>query len=212
MDITFKTTEGRFNFRVCAIIRLEQESDYRLVEEITRLAFSYAGRVERGGIGCPFEHWMVHELRKRDGILQLSFVAEIDFTLVGHIICSDAHIETLNGKSVHVLNFGPVSVIPEYQRKGIGKALMNHMITIAKELGYGAIIFCGRPEYYPQFGFVEAAEYGITDCNGKNYPALMAMELKKGYLNSLNGSKYYESDVYNDDFNKKEVIEFDKLF
>jgi len=50
-------------------IRLEEEKDYHRVEEITKLAFSYPGRVERGQIGCPFEHWMVHELRKRDGIL-----------------------------------------------------------------------------------------------------------------------------------------------
>ena len=47
------------------IIRLEEEKDYRIVEEITRVAFSYPGRVERGGIGCPFEHWMVHALRKQ---------------------------------------------------------------------------------------------------------------------------------------------------
>lgn len=49
-------------------IRTEMEKDYRRVEDITRAAFSYPGRIERGGIGCPYEHWMVHELRKRDGL------------------------------------------------------------------------------------------------------------------------------------------------
>ena len=43
-------------------IRLENEKDYRRVEEITWLAFSYPSRIERGGIGCPFEHWIVHEI------------------------------------------------------------------------------------------------------------------------------------------------------
>lgn len=71
-------------------IRLEQEKDYRRVEEITKLAFSYPGRIERAQIGCPFEHWMVHELRKRDGILSLSLVAEVNNSVVGHIICSQA--------------------------------------------------------------------------------------------------------------------------
>ena len=48
-------------------VREEEERDYRRSEEIIREAFSYPGRIERGGIGCPYEHWMVHELRKRDG-------------------------------------------------------------------------------------------------------------------------------------------------
>ena len=52
-------------------VRVEEEKDFRRVEEITREAFSYPGRIEQGGIGCPYEHWMVHELRKRDGIREL---------------------------------------------------------------------------------------------------------------------------------------------
>lgn len=50
-------------------VRLEEEKDYRRVEEITRAAFGYPDRIERGQIGCPYEHWMVHELRHRDGIM-----------------------------------------------------------------------------------------------------------------------------------------------
>lgn len=69
-------------------VRKEQEKDYRRVEEITRAAFSYPERIERGGIGCPYEHWMVHALRERDGIPELSLVAEVDHMIVGHIICS----------------------------------------------------------------------------------------------------------------------------
>ena len=65
-------------------VRVEEEKDFRRVEEITREAFSYPGRIEQGGIGCPYEHWMVHELRKRDGIRELSLVAEIDGLIAGH--------------------------------------------------------------------------------------------------------------------------------
>ena len=54
------------------IIRLEEEKDYRRVEEVTKSAFAYPERIERGQIGCPYEHWMVNELRKRDGILSLN--------------------------------------------------------------------------------------------------------------------------------------------
>lgn len=193
------------------IIRLEEEKDYRIVEEMTRAAFSYPGRIERGGIGCPFEHWMVHALRKQDGIIELSYIAEVNDIIVGHVIYSNARVETTDGKTVHVLNLGPLSVHPEYQKLGVGKALMNATIAKATELGYGAILFFGRPEYYPQFGFVESKTYGITDCGGGNYPAFMAMELKKGYLRNVCG-RFYESPIYDDSLNHFSVIEYDKTF
>ena len=193
------------------IIRLEDERDYRRVEEVTKKAFSYPERIERGQIGCPFEHWMVSELRKRDGILSLSIVAVVDESIVGHIICSKAEVRTLRG-IIPVLNIGPISVLPEYQRKGIGKALITNMLDKAKQLGYGAILFFGRPEYYPQFGFKEASLFGITDSEGNNYPAFMGMELVPNYLVDAYGGKYYESDIYNDELNREVVKEFNKNF
>ena len=193
------------------VIRLEEKKDYRRVEEITKLAFSYPGRIERGQIGCPYEHWMVHELRKRDGILSLSLVAEIDDIIVGHIICSNAMVRTSN-MDLPVLNFGPLSVLPEYQRQGIGSALIKVMIERAKILNYGAILFFGRPEYYPQFGFKEASLFGISDSEGYNYPAFMGMELIPNYLSSVYGGKFYESDIYNDNLNRVQAKSFDERF
>ena len=192
-------------------IFLEEEKDFRRVEEITRLAFSYPGRVERGGIGCPFEHWMVNELRRRDGYTDLSLVAKSDDEIIGHIICSKAEVRTEN-KTIPVLNIGPISVLPEYQKKGVGKALIYSMIEKAKMMGHGAILFWGRPEYYPQFGFVAASGYGITDRDGHASPAFFAMELIEGYLSDAKGGKYYESDIYDDSLNKETVKAFDKVF
>lgn len=192
-------------------LRLEQQADFRRVEEITRIAFSYPGRVERGGIGCPFEHWMVNELRHRDGYTDLSIVATINEEIVGHIICSKAEVRCDN-KVLPVLNIGPISVLPEHQRKGIGKALIYEMIDRARQLGHGAILFWGRPEYYPQFGFVAASGYGITDADGHSSPAFFAMELIDGYLADAKGGKYYESDIYDDSLNKETVKVFDKAF
>ena len=209
------------------LVREEEAKEYRRVEEITKLAFSYPGRVERGGIGCPYEHWMVNELRKRDGILPLSLVAvdtentgnaedvenaeNTGGTIVGHIICSKAEVRTENGV-VPVLNMGPISVLPEYQRKGVGKALIYAMIEKATKLGYGAILFFGRPEYYPQFGFKEASEFGVTDSEGYNYPSFMGMELIPGYLKVASGGRFFESDVYNDELNREQVKAFDEQF
>lgn len=193
-------------------IRLEEEKDYRRVEEITRAAFGYPDRVERGQIGCPYEHWMVHELRNRDGIKALSLVAELeDGTIVGHIICSNAVVRKEN-LSLPVLNFGPLSVLPEYQRRGVGGALIRAMIEQAKKLDYGAILFFGRPEYYPQFGFKDAEVFGVADAEGYNYPSFMSMELKAGYLQDVRGGRYYESDIYNDELNRETVRAFDREF
>lgn len=196
------------------VVRLEREEDYRRVEELTREAFdepNYPGRDNSNDIGCPFEHWMVHALREKDGIKELSYVAEVDGKIIGHVIYSHAYVETPEGKRVPVLNFGPLSVLPACQRKGVGKALIGKTIEQAKALGYGAIIFFGRPEYYPKLGFVEAAVFGITDCNGNNYPSFMAMELADGFFDTVKG-KYYESSIYDDSLNKEAVREYDKLF
>lgn len=193
------------------IVRNETPKDYRRVEEITREAFAYPDRIERGGIGCPYEHWMVHELRKRDGILELSLVATVNDEIVGHVICSKAEVRQ-DGNSLPVLNLGPISVRPEYQRLGVGKALINELIIKAKDLGYGAILFFGRPEYYPQFGFVEASEFSISDSEGYNYDSFMGMELIPGYLSVAKGGRFYESDIYNDDLNRETAKEFDAEF
>ena len=193
-------------------VRLEEEKDYRRVEEITRAAFGYSDRIKRGQIGCPYEHWMVHELRRRDGIMALSLVAELENgIMVGHIICSDAVVKK-ETQELPILNFGPLSVLPEYQRQGVGKTLVQAMIEQAKRLDYGAILFFGRPEYYPQFGFKQAVFYGISDSEGNNYPAFMAMELKEGYLKDFRGGKYFESDIYNDELNLETVRAIDKVF
>jgi len=192
-------------------IRVEEPSDYRTVEELTRAAFNNPDRVNRSKIGCPLEHHMVHRLREKDGIMDLNFVATINGEIVGHIIYSNAYILQPDGSKVDVLNFGPISVWPKLQKAGIGSALMKYSIAEAKKLGHGAILFFGGPDYYSRFGFIEAKEFGITDCNGENYPALMAMELKEGYLQKLSG-KFIEADIYNDDLNREQAKEFDKQF
>lgn len=192
-------------------VRLEQAEDHRRVGEVVRAAFDYPERLARGGLGCPYEHWMVHELRKRDGILDLSLVAEAAGGIVGHIICSKATVRTAE-LEIPVLNFGPLSVLPAYQRQGVGRALMTAMLERAMRQGHGAILSFGRPEYYPQFGFREAACFGISDSEGQNHAAFMAMELIPDYLTCAYGGRYFESDIYDDDANRERVKAFDRQF
>ncbi|MBS5932622.1 MAG: hypothetical protein KIC94_07060 [Clostridiales bacterium] len=86
------------------------------------------------------------------------------------------------------------------------------MIDKVREHEHGAIMFFGRPEYYPQFGFVEPDQYGVTDKSGDNYPAFMCMEFIKGYLSNSFGGKFIESYIFDDAHNKDSVIFFDKEF
>lgn len=193
------------------IIRKETTNDFRRVEEVTRQAFAYPERVERGGIGCPYEHWMVNELRKRDGVMSLSLVATVGGEIVGHVICSNGIVKAGEHEKA-VLNLGPISVLPQYQKQGVGKALINELIKNAKEQGFGAFLFFGRPEYYPKFGFVEAENFGISDSEGYSYPSFMGMELIPGYLGDVRGGRFYESDIYNDELNRNAVSMFDRQF
>ena len=86
------------------------------------------------------------------------------------------------------------------------------MIKKAKELNYGAILFFGREEYYPQFGFKEAATWDIYDADGYNYPAFMGMELSPGYLKEAAGGRFFESAIYHDEQNREAVKAFDENF
>lgn len=154
---------------------------------------------------------MVHMMRGDTGIDELTFVAELEGKIVGHIIYTkDSYILQEDGSNVEVLNFGPISVLPEFQKQGIGKALMNHSIKRARALGHGAIVFFGHPTYYPKFGFKEAKEFRITTDSGHNFPAFMAMELQDGYLEDISG-KFIETAIYNEDKTKQAAKEYDEL-
>lgn len=190
-------------------IRLEEEKDYREVELLTREAFWREDRIPKIGVGCD-EHYLAHTLRKsKEFIPELDFVAEIDGRLVGNVMYSIAYVELPDGTHHNVLNFGPLSVLPELKKQGIGSALMRHSLKTAAKLGYGSVIFFGHATYYPRFGFKEAKEFEITTSWGDNYSSFMAMELIYGDLEGITG-KYYESPLYEVDAIK--ATEYDKLF
>jgi len=184
-------------------LRLEEEKDYRFVEEITREAFWNEHLP-----GCD-EHLLIHNLRKAsEFIKELDFVAIHEGKIVGNIVYVKTFVKN-NGKENLVLTFGPVSVLPEFQNKGIGKKLINHTIKLSKEMGYKAIIIYGDPEYYKKFGFIESKKYEITNKDGKYPAALMVLELFPHALNGING-KFDEGKIY--EINQDELKDFEKGF
>jgi putative acetyltransferase len=184
-------------------IRHEVESDYREVEELTREAFwnLYVP-------GCD-EHYLVHKMRSHpDFIPELDFIATVENKIVGNIMYTKSHLvdETDN---IKITTFGPISVLPAYQRQGIGSALISHSKQIAIEMGYKAIVIEGHPQNYCKHGFKSSKDYGISDAEGKFPYSLLALELEKGFLQGREW-QYLASEVYS--FDPKAAEEYDKLF
>lgn len=170
-------------------IRLETQLDYEIVERLTYEAFS--SMQKPGRVGCD-EHLLVHKMRNVPAFIpELSYVCEVDHKIVAHIAYTKSEVESESGRH-EVVTFGPVSVLPQYQKLGIGAALIRHTLEIAKELGYIAVLITGHPEYYPKFGFVNAEQFSITLPDGTNMDAFMALELSPGALSGISGKWVYD--------------------
>ncbi len=188
-------------------LRLETPANYRAVEELTREAFWI-------NTDCrPYidEHFLVHKLRRSKAFVpELDYVAEVDGRLVGNIMYARSKVVTPEATEHEVLTFGPLSVLPEFQNKGIGRALMLATFEKARELGFTAIVIFGHPDYYPRLGFRQAGEFGLTTSGGNTYPPFMAMELIGGALSGISG-RFYEAEAY-DNLPQEEVLAFDAGF
>lgn len=170
-------------------IRNEEQADYEIVEKITREAF-YNLYIP----GCV-EHYLVHIMRNhKDFIPELDFVIELDGNIIGNIMYTRAKLTDENGHRKEVLTFGPVSILPIYQRMGYGKMLIEHSFKEAVRLGYDSIVIFGSPVNYVSRGFKSCKKYNVCMENGK-YPA--AMMVKELIPNALAGHKwiYQESDI-----------------
>lgn len=171
-------------------IRTEEKSDHQAVFDLTEKAF--AGMKYSEGD----EHFLVERLRKSDAFIpELSIVAEYKGNIVGHILLTKVKI--VNGENNYEsLAIAPVSVLPDYQKKGIGGNLIETAHQKAKELGYKSVVLVGHEDYYPRFGYQLASKYGIKfpfevpDINA------MAIELEKGALKNVSGEVQHPKEFY----------------
>jgi len=186
------------------IIRNEKENDYRTVEEMIREAFwnLYVP-------GCN-EHFILHNLRNSsDFVPELDFVAEKEGQIVGQIVYSRGIITYIQGAEKEVISFGPVSVLPAFQKQGIGSALITHTINLAQEMGFPAICIYGDPRYYSRFGFRCAEKYEIKTADEKFAVALQVLELQRDVLINMSG-RFTESAAFEVDEN--EFAQYDAAF
>lgn len=133
------------------LIRTERPGDYESVYSVVKRAFDRAEHRDGN------EQELVNALRKGEAFVpELSLVAETGGTIAGHILFTRAKV----GEHT-VLALAPLSVLPAYQRRGIGISLIREGHKIAGELGYAYSVVLGSPAYYSKAGYLPAGRFGI---------------------------------------------------
>ena len=162
------------------IVRGEKQADFAEIEEINRLAF---GREDEGKL--------INDIRKtRNYEFGFSLVAVKEEKIQGHALFSKAFV-VHKGRRFKCLALGPIAVLPEFQRKGVGTALINEGLERAKEVGFGAVVVLGDPVYYERFGFKSSTGYKIR-CTFCDNPAnFLVKEISRNSLRGIIGTVHF---------------------
>jgi putative acetyltransferase len=124
-------------------IRKETAADVADIEAVTAAAFLHAPHTSHT------EQFIVEALRDA-GQLTVSLVADAEGIVVGHVAISPISI---SDGAIGWYGLGPISVAPEYQRRGIGSWLMREALRVLREHGAAGCVVLGEPRYYGRFGF-----------------------------------------------------------
>jgi predicted N-acetyltransferase YhbS len=166
-------------------IRQEKPADYPAVFEIIEEAFR---NLE---VSNHQEQFFVERLRKSEAFIpELSLVALLENKIVGHIILSKINIKN-DEREFQTLILAPVSVLPEFQNRGIGSQLINEAHKKATELGYTSVILVGHEDYYPRFGYKKAIVFGIKQPFDVPEENNLVVELVENGLNEVSGMVEY---------------------
>lgn len=140
------------------IVRPQSHADRANVQDVIAAAFAVAGST-----GAPAEVALNDALSRDSSLVPgLTLVAELDGRVVGQLTSSYGTLTALDGAQQSVVGVGPVAVLPDHQRSGVGSALLRSLLTLAETAGEPALVLLGDPGFYGRFGFVAAAGAGIT--------------------------------------------------
>ena len=160
-------------------VRLETPGDVEAIRHVNDQAF-----------GRENESWLIDKLRER-GVLTISLVAVQDGEVAGHIAFTPVVVES-DGASFDAIALGVMSVLPVYQRRGIGSQLVRAGLEECRRLGHEVVVVLGHPDYYPRFGFVMAGPRGI-DCEFEApEEAWMLLELREEALSGRRGKVRFQ--------------------
>jgi len=164
--------------------RLERRGDEIAIRRLNELAFE-----------SPAEAKLVDALRQRDACV-LSMVAVDNHRIIGHILFTEATVKGPQSQFT-ALALAPMAVLPEYQGRGIGSALLQKALDSCRELGYEIVVVVGHSGFYSKFGFAPAEPQGIRCEFDVPDDAFMLLELKPGALAGRRGVA-----VYHEEFRK----------
>jgi putative acetyltransferase len=159
-------------------VRTETEADLASIRTVNEVTFETSAEAD-----------VVETLRDR-GVTLVSLVAEVDGKLVGHILFSPVSLS--EHAYLNVMGLGPMAVLPDYQHRGIGSALVRQGLNCCKDLGACAVVVVGHPKYYPRFGFVSAKQYSLRSEYDVPEDVFMVAELVVGALNGVSGLVRYD--------------------
>lgn len=171
-------------------IRQENLTDYKAVFKLIKEAF------EDEPFSDHTEHLLVEKLREsKNFIPELSLVAEFNGQIVGHILLTKIKIvNKLNQWDSCAL--APVSVLPEFQKRGIGDGLIQEAHKKAKEIGFQSVVLAGHANYYPRFGYRRADEFDINLPFEIPKENCMVKELIENGLKGVSGTVEYPEEFY----------------
>ena len=158
-------------------IRSETSADHPAIRALHERAF-----------GGPTEARLVDALRAAKKLV-VSLVAVHQERLVGHIAFSPVTV-TDASEGLRAMGLAPMSVLPEFQNRGIGSRLVREGLEVCKRQGEAIVVVLGRAMYYPRFGFLKAAEYGL-DNEYSAIDSFMVLELQEGALQHVRGLVKY---------------------
>ena len=157
------------------VVRAERAADAAGIRTVHEAAFPTKAEAD-----------LVELVRASAGFLaDLSLVAELDGTVVGHILLSPVTLETGGGHEP-VLELAPMAVVPEHQREGIGSALVIAGLDAAEVRDEPLVLVLGHPWFYPRFGFRPATAFGIRSPRAGPDAAFMVKPLTT-YRRELSG-------------------------
>lgn len=150
------------NYMMDMIIRQEKSSDVESIETVTIQAFLDAPHTDHT------EQFIVRALREAK-VLTISLVAEDQDKIIGHIAVSPV---TISDGTKGWFGLGPISVMPDYQRSGIGSQLMHKALEALQDLGASGCVVLGDPAYYSRFGFKPESSLVLPSIPAEYFQAL----------------------------------------
>ncbi|MFN8671740.1 MAG: N-acetyltransferase [Candidatus Sericytochromatia bacterium] len=166
------------------LIRKENINDFIGISEVNTQAFKQENEAK-----------LVNLLRSSINFIpELSLVAILNDKLIGHILFTKIKIINEKKQGFESLALAPMSVLPEFQNKGIGSKLVKEGLNQSKNLGYKSVIVLGHSEYYPKFGFKKASNWNIKCPFNVPDSSYMAIELIDKGLDNISGIVEYSKE------------------